>query len=148
LFIETSERTFDAEAARIHPDAAPGRYTSMSVTDTGSGMTPEVMARIFEPFFTTKEPGKGTGLGLATVFGIIKQHRGWVTVRSEPGNGARFEVYLPASEGKVAGPTTAARSVFRTGSETILLVEDESSLRRMTRMLLQRQGYTVIEAVD
>jgi PAS domain S-box-containing protein len=146
VLIETTEKTFDATAPRIHPDAAPGRYVSLVVTDTGTGMTPEVMSRIFEPFFTTKEPGKGTGLGLATVFGIVKQHRGWVSVESEPAKGARFQVYFPASESRAVTRTNTARSTFHKGTETILLVEDDDPIRRMTRRLLERQGYTVIEA--
>lgn len=148
LLIETSEKTFDAAAARIHPDAAPGRYVGLNVMDTGVGMTSEVMARIFEPFFTTKEPGKGTGLGLATVFGIVKQHRGWITVQSEPGKGSQFMIYLPASESSPASDLTMARPPLQAGTETILLVEDDGSLRRMTRTLLERQGYTVIEAAN
>ncbi len=148
LVIDTSERTFDLEGARIHPDAAPGRYVSLSVTDTGTGMSPEIISRIFEPFFTTKEPGKGTGLGLATVFGIVKQHKGWINVQSEPGKGASFQVYLPASERTVVGAPNAAEPGFPGGTETIFLVEDENSVRRVTRMLLERQGYTVFEATN
>jgi signal transduction histidine kinase len=90
LVIATSEKIVDEELARHQPDAAPGRYVCLSVTDTGCGIAPEVLPRIFEPFFTTKETGKGTGLGLATVFGIVKQHRGWITVASQPGQGTTF----------------------------------------------------------
>ena len=148
LLVETSETMVGEEAARMHPDAAPGRYVCLSVTDTGSGMTPEVMSRIFEPFFTTKEPGKGTGLGLATVFGIVKQHKGWVTVQSEPSRGACFQVYLPASEGRPPVEKVAARPGLRTGTETILLVEDDSALRNTTRRILERQGFQVLEAAN
>jgi CheY-like chemotaxis protein len=148
LCIDTSEWTLPAESSRPHPDAVPGRYVSMRVSDTGTGMPPEVLSRIFEPFFTTKEPGKGTGLGLATVFGIVKQHRGWISVQSEVGKGACFQVYLPACEVNAPCTVTAEQPAFSTGTETILLVEDEASVRRITRMLLERQGYTVIEAAN
>lgn len=96
LIIETGTRTVDAAFTQTQPDAAAGCYVWLSVTDTGCGIPPEVLPRIFEPFFTTKEAGKGTGLGLATVFGIVKQHQGWLTVASETGKGTTFQVFLPA----------------------------------------------------
>ncbi len=98
LLIETTEKSFTAEEAAAIPDARPGRYVSLRVTDTGSGISPEDLPRIFEPFFTTKQPGKGTGLGLATVFGIVKQHCGWIRVESEVGRGTTFQVFLPEAE--------------------------------------------------
>jgi PAS domain S-box-containing protein len=149
LRIETSETTVNADDAQPHPDAAPGRYVVFSVKDSGGGIPPEVVPHIFEPFFTTKEAGKGTGLGLATVFGIVKQHRGWIKLDNEPGQGAMFQVYLPAS---TATATAAARAGAPAppprGSETILLVEDEPAVRKSTRMILERHGYKILEAAD
>ena len=97
LLIETAEATVDENDARLNPDATPGRYVCLSVSDTGTGIPPEILPRIFEPFFTTKEAGKGTGLGLATVFGIVKQHQGWIKVDSHPGAGTTFKLFFPAS---------------------------------------------------
>ena len=146
LVIETSERVLDEESARLCPEAAPGRYVCLTVTDTGCGMGPEVRARVFEPFFTTKEPGKGTGLGLATVFGIVKQHGGWIRFHSEPGQGSSFQIYLPVCEAPPENAALPRYSKPKGGQETILLVEDDPSVRRATRALLERQGYTVLEA--
>jgi PAS domain S-box-containing protein len=148
LIIETGERPVEAAEAE-QQGAAPGRYAWLRVSDTGAGIPPEILPRIFEPFFTTKEPGKGTGLGLATVFGVVKQHRGWVTVQSEVGRGTTFQIFLPAIE----APTSAAvdeahRPVLPGGAETILLVEDDPSVRLMTRLTLERHGYAVLEAAD
>ena len=126
----------------------PGRYVVLSVTDTGCGMSDEVRARVFEPFFTTKEPGKGTGLGLATVFGIIAQSNGFITVESSPGQGAAFQVFLPRIE--VAAPESkrkrTARQPLVTGSGTILLVEDDEALRKHLRNALDRCGYKILVA--
>jgi CheY-like chemotaxis protein len=147
LFIETGETTFTEEEANAIPDTSPGRHVCLRVTDTGTGIAPENLSRIFEPFFTTKEPGKGTGLGLATVFGIVKQHRGSLTVESEVGKGTTFRIFLPASG--VAGrlPDEAAmKPKPRGGTETILLVEDDAAVRMLTRAVLERQGYQVLEA--
>jgi CheY-like chemotaxis protein len=113
------------------------------------GMTTETMARAFEPFFTTKEPGRGTGLGLSTVYGIIKQSGGTITVESEPGHGTEFSVYLPVATGSEAIPgVIPQRRSQSTGGETILLVEDEDSVRRLAKRVLQAQGYTVLEAIN
>jgi two-component system, cell cycle sensor histidine kinase and response regulator CckA len=134
-----------------HGDARiePGRYVRLSVTDTGSGMTEAVKARIFEPFFTTKAQGKGTGLGLATVFGIVKQSGGHVRVSSEVGRGTTFEIYLSAIAEVAALPPLPAHSgPIPSGTETILVVEDEAPLRSMTRLALEKNGYTVLEAGD
>ena len=127
----------------------PGRYVSLRVTDTGSGISPENLPRIFEPFFTTKQPGKGTGLGLSTVFGIVKQHCGWIRVESEVGRGTTFQVFLPAAEETVE-PRAAeiVKAEPMSGTETILVVEDEPSLRMLTRAVLEPQGYRVLEAAN
>jgi two-component system cell cycle sensor histidine kinase/response regulator CckA len=147
LFITTAEKNITAEEARATPDTMPGRYVCISVTDTGTGISPENLSRIFEPFFTTKEPGKGTGLGLATVFGIIKQHGGLLTVESELGRGTTFHIYLPSSQAAAeAKVETETKSQPRGGNETILLVEDEPSVRGLKRVVLERHGYKVLEA--
>jgi CheY-like chemotaxis protein len=147
LTIETGERVLSPDDAPRDPDVAPGPYVRLSVADTGCGISAEVLPRIFEPFFTTKEAGKGTGLGLATVFGIVKQHRGWVEVHSEPGQGAAFHVLLPAStHGADALGAAQAKPRPKRGDATILLVEDESSVRSVMRVALERHGYRVIEA--
>ena len=133
-----------------HPDARAGRFVRLQVTDTGCGMNASVRARIFEPFFTTKEVGKGTGLGLATVFGIVKQHAGWIDVTSEVGQGTTFTVYFPASEAPV--PVEAEKPVIAApvsgGTETVLVVEDELVLREMARDFLTDCGYRVLEAAS
>ncbi|MEW6322956.1 MAG: PAS domain S-box protein [Acidobacteriota bacterium] len=129
-------------------DAAPGPYVRISVSDTGHGIPADVRPHIFEPFFTTKGPGKGTGLGLATVFGIVRQHKGWIVVRSEPGHGAAFDVHLPLSDNPSPEPPPPASSLAATGSETILLVEDEPEVRTVTRLALERVGYRILEAGD
>ena len=125
----------------------PGAYVTIVVADTGVGMDPDTMARIFEPFFTTKEPGKGTGLGLSTVYGIVQQSGGTVSVESAPGQGSTFTVYLPRYEGSgVALPARPDRRALPGGRETLLLVEDEAAVRSSARRLLERYGYTVLEA--
>ena len=147
LTIETSGIVIDEDSAAQQAHARPGSFACLSVTDTGCGIPPEILSRIFEPFFTTKEIGKGTGLGLATVFGIVQQHQGWITVYSEPGRGATFRIYLP----RLTAPLDKtiiwpALSDTRGGSETILLVEDDSSLRTAVQKILVRLGYRVLEA--
>jgi two-component system, cell cycle sensor histidine kinase and response regulator CckA len=147
LTIETAERFFAKGEADLFPDTTVGRHVCLSVTDTGCGMSPEIRAHLFEPFFTTKEPGKGTGLGLATVFGIVKQHGGTITVSSHVGEGTTFHVFLPAEETAGRGSTQqTTMPKARGGTETILLVEDETSVRRLTRIVLERAGYHVLEA--
>ncbi len=134
-----------------HPDARPGRFVRLQVTDTGCGMSDSVRARIFEPFFTTKEVGKGTGLGLATVFGIVKQHAGWIEVASEPGRGTRFAIFFPASDEPLPVVEAAAAAVpppVSGGTETVLVVEDETVLREMAREFLADCGYRVLEAAS
>ena len=135
------------EAANMVVEARPGRYVMLAVSDTGIGMDEQTKARVFEPFFTTKETGKGTGLGLATVYGIVKQAGGFITVDSEPGRGTTFKVYLPRVDEPVA-PAIArpAPAEPRRGTETVLVAEDAPSVRLVTRQVLERYGYTVLEA--
>jgi PAS domain S-box-containing protein len=149
LSIVTSVERITEETARDRADARPGVYVCFSVTDNGSGIADENLDRIFEPFFTTKELGKGTGLGLPTVFGIVKQHDGFVTVNSAPGRGTTFRVGLPAEENVIDPEVEVVeRAGRRLGTETVLLVEDEPAVRTLTRVVLERQGYRVIEAAN
>jgi PAS domain S-box-containing protein len=147
LVIEAKGVVFDGSSLSQTEQARPGSFVSFSVRDTGCGIPPENLPRIFEPFFTTKDIGKGTGLGLATVFGIVQQHRGWINVRSEVGRGTSFEIYLPRVVGlpdKVILPKAAGTAL--PGRETILVVEDEDLLRGMIRITLERLGYRVLDA--
>jgi len=148
LIIETHNKEIDPAFARSHSfPVRQGRYVLLSVTDTGIGMDSVTLSRIFEPFYTTKEKGKGTGLGLSTVYGVVKQSGGYIDVASEPGHGTTFKIYLPSVEEPIE-PRQSAPSVSSPihADETILLVEDEVSLRRLTRKLLELCGYTVLEA--
>jgi PAS domain S-box-containing protein len=130
-----------------HPEARAGRCICLSVVDTGTGIEPEVLPRIFEPFFTTKEIGKGTGLGLATVYGIVKQHQGWIEVESHPGKGAGFKVFLPrSSEPAPHDEHGCAQQNVRGGTETILVVEDEEPVRELVCTLLAGHGYNILQA--
>ena len=149
LMLATGNVTLDEAYARVHSDVQPGPYVMLSVSDTGHGMTAEVQARIFEPFFTTKEVGKGTGLGLATVYGIAKQSGAHITVESEPEKGTVFKLYLPRV-GEAPGLAEPERpvQVARRGSETVLLVEDDEALRTLAREILSILGYTVLEATS
>jgi len=147
LAIATGAETLDERQAQLNPDASPGPHVWLAVSDTGCGIPPENLPRIFEPFFTTKDVGKGTGLGLATVYGIIRQHRGWITVDSEPGKGSTFRICLPAAAGARAGekPPVLQLQLPR-GTETVLLVEDDLPVRLLVGNLLQRCGYIVLQA--
>jgi PAS domain S-box-containing protein len=147
LTIETSNVELDEAYAEAHPEAWPGRYVLLAVSDTGTGMDAATKARVFEPFFTTKGVGKGTGLGLSMVHGIVKQSGGHVALYTEPGHGTVFKIYLPAVEGLHA-PRVSHEEVADSpkGAETILLVEDEEAVRRLTRMTLEGSGYKVLEA--
>ncbi len=147
LVIGTDVVSLSEETVRLHPEARPGEFACLSVSDTGTGIAPEHIARIFEPFFTTKEPGKGTGLGLATVYGIVKQHLGWIEVSSRPGTGSMFKVFLPMAEVATAASAENGTSApSRGGTETILLVEDDPPVRLLTRRTLEAYGYHILEA--
>ncbi len=148
LQIETDVVELGEEFIRSHPYAKPGSYGLITVTDTGFGMDETIKRRIFEPFFTTKAMGKGTGLGLAMVYGIIKQHNGYIHVYSEPGRGATFKMYLPLSTSSVEVKSQLDAGVLVGGNETVLLVEDDESVRAMTKKVLEDFGYRVIEAAD
>src|SRR6185295_7383259 len=144
LVIGTKLADIDETYVQHNPEARTGRFICLSVTDGGCGMDEVTLARIFEPFFTTKASGKGTGLGLATVYGIVKQHRGWIEVQSRIGQGTTFRIFLPVS-GKAVAPAaeSPAKPAPRGGSETILLVEDEPAVLAMAKGILQRLGYKV-----
>ena len=147
LTIETANVEFVERYAARDDKVLPGPFIMLSVTDTGVGMDAETQTRIFEPFFTTKERGKGTGLGLATVYGAVRQSGGFLLVHSEPGQGTTFKIHLPRVSGKAATDplTTASRTLVR-GTETVLLVEDEESLNKLAAEILQESGYSVLEA--
>ncbi|HYA98138.1 MAG TPA: ATP-binding protein, partial [Methylomirabilota bacterium] len=149
LEIETRNVELDESYTRDHAGSSAGEYVLLAIRDTGTGMSPEVVAHIFEPFFTTKEVGKGTGLGLATVYGIVKQSRGYIWVDSAPGKGSTFQIYLPRHGGaevtSAGKPPTEALEKSR-GSETVLLVEDSEPLRNLARSFLEAHGYRVLAA--
>ncbi len=147
LSVSTSFTEMNSVHARINPEARVGAYVCLRVADTGAGISPEVLPRIFEPFFTTKEAGSGTGLGLATVYGIARQHGGWIEVLSTVSQGTTFRLFLPAAErsGGVLARQSSAAPV-RGGTETILVAEDEPELRRLVKSVLEHYGYKVIEA--
>jgi CheY-like chemotaxis protein len=149
LTIETTNVVLDADSAQQHPGAVPGPYVVLTVNDTGVGMDQETQARLFEPFFTTKELGQGTGLGLATVYGIVTQSQGSIWLHSEPGHGSTFKVYFPVVGAEtVAALPTRREAPSLTGDETILIVEDQAQARTVTGEMLRRHGYSVIEAAN
>jgi two-component system cell cycle sensor histidine kinase/response regulator CckA len=149
LTVETANVTLDADDARQHVSVVPGDYVLLSVRDTGCGMTDEVKTRIFEPYFTTKEPGKGTGLGLATCYGIVKQNNGHIWFHSDPGEGTSFEVYFPCiGEPAAQEPRRDQQACAAHGAQTVLLAEDEPTVRSFAARVLRQAGYTVLEAAD
>ncbi len=149
VVLETAAVVLDQAFVTAHPGSTAGAHVCLSIHDTGCGMGPEVLSHLFEPFFTTKEPGRGTGLGLSTVYGIVKQHRGYIGVTSEPGHGSTFGVYLPRVEAKPAAERAAPREPLRPGGrETVLFVEDEVALRDLMHRVLTKGGYTVLVAGD
>ncbi len=146
IIIETADVDLDDDYARRHEGVMPGPYVLLSVTDTGEGMSKDVQEKIFEPFFTTKEMGKGTGLGLATVYGIVKQHNGHVWFYSEPGKGTTFKIYLPAAEGRAERVPAELPGAAARGTETILVVDDEPSIRMLVKDILEPLGYQTLDA--
>ena len=149
LTLRTKAVELTRESAGLNPNARAGRFVCVSVADNGCGMDELVLKRIFEPFFTTKEAGKGTGLGLATVYGIVKQHEGWVEVESELGQGSLFRVYLPEEPApQPLSPDSPRPGAIQGGSETILLVEDELPVRRTIALALRLLGYAILEAAS
>jgi PAS domain S-box-containing protein len=149
LILETAMQEFDQAFADRHPPITPGKYVMLAVSDNGCGMDQATVARIFEPFFTTKEIGKGTGLGLATVYGIVKQNSGQIWVYSEPGRGTTFKIYLPSADYKIGGGAEPPPELPpRRNGTRVLLVEDDAIMRALTREILEEHGYLVLEAQD
>jgi CheY-like chemotaxis protein len=148
LFITTSLETVHRAPVAMDPESRDGEYLCLTFRDTGTGMDTRVLSRIFEPFFTTKPVGKGTGLGLSTVFGIVRQHRGWLEVESKPNQGATFRVYFPASAQPAEKTKPVVDTALGSGGETVLVAEDEEDLRQMVVQVLRMQGYTVLEAAS
>ncbi len=146
VFIETSRFEAPAELSLLRLGVVAGTYVQLAVSDTGTGMTPAVKEHIFEPFFTTKEPGKGTGLGLSTVYGIVTQCGGSITVESEPGHGSTFRMFFPCVESTAIVAQTVPELRNFSGHETILMAEDEAGLRKYVRRILEHKGYIVVEA--
>ncbi|NJD61266.1 MAG: PAS domain S-box protein [Deltaproteobacteria bacterium] len=141
--------TVGREYCRLYPYARTGEFVALSISDNGSGMDPAIQRRIFEPFFTTKMLGRGTGLGLSTVYGIMKQHEGWITLESQPGKGTTFHAYLPQAEERQLEPPPPPEAVReRVGKETILLVDDEEMIRNFAQQILEIHGYSVVTAAD
>ncbi len=148
LTIETANVTVDEEYSRTYLGVQPGQYVLLTVSDTGQGMDKEVVEHIFEPFYTTKEPGEGTGLGLAMVFGIVKSHKGHITCYSEPGAGTTFKIYLPAIVQEIGPNVAVTQQIPAFGTETILLVDHENPIRKMGEQFLTMAGYKVLTAIN
>jgi CheY-like chemotaxis protein len=148
LKVNTSEIDLDEKQVADKANLKPGSYLRLSVSDTGIGMSNEVKDKIFEPFFSTKEVGKGTGMGLATVYGIVKQHNGYIEVQSEPAKGSKFSIYLPVAEGEIEEIEEHQPERILTGDETILVVDDEPQLRDIIIGMLKPLGYRVFGAAN
>src|ERR1700737_2825770 len=148
LTLETANIELDEHYAKAHLGVKPGQYVVLTVTDTGTGITPQVQARLYEPFFTTKEVGKGTGLGLATIHGIVARSGGSVAVYSEIGHGTSFKVYFPKAEGVDTVAALPPVVQPRVGTQTVLVVEDAEGLRTLAKRLLERHGYKVLLAAN
>jgi CheY-like chemotaxis protein len=146
--ITTSLETIRRAPTPMDPERRDGDYVCLTISDTGIGMDTQVLSRIFEPFFTTKPVGKGTGLGLSTVFGIVRQHQGWLEVESKPNQGTTFRICFPASRQAAQKMELVVDTALRSGRETILVAEDEDALREMVVQVLKIQGYTVLEAAS
>ncbi|RJP74685.1 MAG: response regulator, partial [Desulfobacteraceae bacterium] len=146
LTIETGNVAFDETYCMTHAELIPGEYVLLAITDTGCGMGKEELGHLFEPFFTTKEVGNGTGLGLATIYGIVKQNNGFINVYSEPGKGTVFKVYIPRARSSGEIETEEVRKKPARGTETVLLVEDEQPILKLGQAVLERFGYTVLPA--
>lgn len=151
LLIETRREKIDKMFIKSHGYGEPGEYALISVSDSGAGMDEATREKVFEPFFTTKEVGKGTGLGLSIVYGIVKQHNGYITVYSEVGKGTTFKIYLPMARPvavEAAPVETAELPTSAMGTETVLVAEDDANVRKLSKTLLETFGYTVIEVVN
>ena len=148
ISITTSLETVHRAPTPMDPERRDGEFICVTFSDTGTGMDAQVLNRIFEPFFTTKPPGKGTGLGLSTVFGIVRQHYGWLEVESKPNHGSTFRCYFPASQQLAEKTDSLDDNALRSGRETILVAEDEDALREMVVQVLKIQGYYVLEAAS
>jgi two-component system cell cycle sensor histidine kinase/response regulator CckA len=148
LTVETANASVDADAVARHPQMPAGQYVVLAVGDTGHGMAPEIKEHIFEPFFTTKEMGRGTGLGLATCYGIVKQSGGWIWVESEPERGTTFKIYLPRVEAEAEPEKPVQKMQPVVGHQRILLVEDDESVRKVAFRALRQRGYDVTEAAN
>jgi CheY-like chemotaxis protein len=148
LAIETTNVTLDEEYTSKHITAKPGHFVLLSITDTGCGMDANTCERIFDPFFSTKEKGKGTGLGLATVYGIVKQSGGYIWAYSEPNCGTAFKVYLPRVDAPATEPIERSPSVMSMGCETVLVAEDDDTVRKLTERILKTAGYKVLSAAN
>ncbi|PKN17006.1 MAG: hybrid sensor histidine kinase/response regulator [Deltaproteobacteria bacterium HGW-Deltaproteobacteria-3] len=146
ITIETENISLNAAYCADHPETIPGEYVQLVVSDNGCGMDKEILAQIFEPFFTTKTQSKGTGLGLATVYGIVRQNNGFVNVYSEPGQGTTFSIYLPSFANEMVTAKTRRAEEASGGTETVLLVEDDTAILNLGKTILQRLGYTVLAA--
>jgi CheY-like chemotaxis protein len=148
LTIETANVDLDADQVATHGEGTPGPHVMLAVSDTGVGMDEEVRRHLFEPFYTTKPAGQGTGLGLATVFGVVKQSGGGIYVYSEPGRGTTFKIYLPARDGAAPAELDADNGQAQRGSETIMVVEDDPGVRDLVRLMLEANGYHVLPVGD